>query len=228
MLCAGLCKWNKDREELSALQISTSLAAPALLPDLIIHQYCFDFGRGPVVWMTCSYSTSDLNGCVFTKVSLLLPYRHAHANMREYMIRVDKALHPHLQSPVCSIWPKQFSWIAQANHQLYKWRAGCMEMKALQLFTTSHGRREGEGMAWMPRHSLQFAARTCWFQSIHYKLFVSICKFTFGGDCGWCFGKRQWELMTMLKASYEESFLAEWWIFAAWVHQYGECDWCLQ
>lgn len=58
--------------------------------------------------------------------------------------------------------------------------------------------------------------------------FLSICKFTFGGDCGWCFGKRRWELMTMLKASYEESFLAEWWIFAAWVHQYGECDWCLQ
>lgn len=50
--CVQACvsEIKSKREELSALWTSTSLAAPALLPDLIIDQTCFDFGRGPVAW----------------------------------------------------------------------------------------------------------------------------------------------------------------------------------
>lgn len=168
--------------------------------------------------MTCSYSTSDFNGCVFTKISLILP-------------RTD-AVHDTCKaprSPHCSIWEKQFSWIALANLQLYKWRQDVWKWKHSNTLTTSQSKRQGEGTASMPRHSLQFAAwlakwRTCWVYQCITSLFKSIQMNSWRWL--WRFGTRQSEPSTniQLKVTFRVIFIMRRFI-VSWVSLFPQNRW---
>lgn len=47
--------------------------------------------------MTCSYSTSDFNGCVFTKIPVILPHTDMHTCMSVWYMLIVRALHPNSQ-----------------------------------------------------------------------------------------------------------------------------------